>query len=103
MTRDEKGRYIKGHEPTGGRKSKAVEERYLEAFKAAVKPEDITDIVAKALDQAKHGDAEARKFIFGYAIGMPVQRNEVSGPDGEPVQMDILYVLSKLIPPTPES
>jgi recombinational DNA repair protein RecR len=85
MTRDEKGRFIKGHEKIGGRKSKATEQSYLSIMLDVISEDDFREIVIKARDQAKRGDATARKWISDYILGMPVQRTELSGPDGEPI------------------
>jgi hypothetical protein len=78
MTRDEKGRFVKGHADQGaGRKPKAIEEQYLEAFRASVSPDDWQAIIKRAVNDAKQGDAQARKFIADYMIGQPVQRQEI--------------------------
>jgi hypothetical protein len=91
MTRDEKGRFIKGHEKTGGRKSRAYEDAVMELFKKVVTPDKQRKIIEKAVDLAAHGDQAARKFIFDYLIGPPVQRSEVSGNDGEPMIIKVIY------------
>ena len=41
-----------------------------------IHPGDWDAIIGKAVDQAKRGDAMARKFIADYLIGAPVQKNE---------------------------
>jgi hypothetical protein len=74
MTRDENGRFVKGHDKIGGRKPKAIEKAYLDIFKATVSKNDWEVIIIKAIDQAKRGDAVARKFIADYMIGAPVQK-----------------------------
>ena len=72
--RDQKGRFEKGHEKIGGRKARAIEERYLEAFKSSVTVEDFIAIVQRAVLDAKRGDTAARKFIADYLIGTPVEK-----------------------------
>lgn len=86
MVRDSGGKFVKGHENLGaGRKKKSVEQAYLNAFKSAVSKDDWVAIITKAVEQAKRGDSEARRFIASYLIGMPIQRNEISGPNGDPI------------------
>ena len=84
MTRDENGKFVKGHEKTGGRKKRSIEERYLEVFKKTVSEDDWTEIIAKAVTDAKRGDSMARKFIADYIIGPPVQRTDLT-TDGKPL------------------
>lgn len=84
--RDEHGRFIQGHKSNGGRKARAVEQTYLDVTLGAVSLDDWREIVGKARDQAKRGDSTARKWLSDYILGLPVQRTELSGPDGEPLQ-----------------
>lgn len=77
MTRDDKGRFPKGVSGNPkGRKARPTEEKYLAVFKQCVDEEDIKAIARKAVEQAKRGDPMARKFIFDYLVGPPVQKNE---------------------------
>lgn len=102
MTRDEKGRFVDGHEKTGGRKSKPIEERYLKIFKSSVSPEDWKAIIDRAVLDATRGDAVARKFIADYLIGTPIQRSEITGAEGGPIETkDVSDVISKLLPDAP--
>lgn len=80
--RDENGRFIKGHEKTGGRAPREREIRYHEIMLTTVSFTDWERIVQKARDQAKKGDAVARKWLSDYLIGPPVQRNEHTGEGG---------------------
>ena len=74
MTRDETGRFVKGHPGTGGRKKRQIEESYLKIFRNSVSESDWKAIIYKAVEQAKRGDNVARKFIADYLIGVPVQK-----------------------------
>lgn len=60
-----------------GRKPRATEERYLELTRQAVTEADWKAVVMKAVDQAKRGDANARKFLADYLIGPPAQKHDV--------------------------
>ena len=44
MTRDEKGRFIKGN-PGGGRLKRSTEEKYLAILRETITPEDWQDIL----------------------------------------------------------
>ena len=90
MTRDEKGRFIKGVSGNPvGRKPREVEEEYRLILVANVSQEDWAAIVRRAVSDAKKGDTSARKFIADYLIGPPVERKELTGADG-PIQITIV-------------
>ena len=94
--RDENGRFIKGH--TGnpnGRAPKAREERYYDITMTACTYKDWEAIIKKAVDQARRGDAQARKWLGDYLIGAPVQRIEQTGKDGEALKVIIEYAGNK--------
>jgi hypothetical protein len=89
--RDENGRFVKG--ATGnprGRMRKEREERYYEIMLSAVTFDDWKEIVKKAAQQARRGDAVARKWLADYLIGAPVQRTELTGKDGEKLQAAVI-------------
>ena len=45
----------------------------------------------KAADQAERGDAVARKWLSDNLIGVPVQKQEVSGADGSALEIIVRY------------
>ncbi len=90
MTRDENGRFVKGHAPMGGRPTRAKEEQYYRILITACTMKDWKAIIEKAIDQAKKGDAVARKWLADYIIGAPVQRQEVSGAGGGAIIIEII-------------
>lgn len=93
MTRDEKGRFIKGVSGNPkGRSPREVEEEYRQILVTSVTKEDWAMIVKRAVSDAKKGDTAARKFIADYLIGLPVQRNEHTGADGEALRIEIIRV-----------
>ena len=67
------------------------EEKYYEILTSTCSQNDWFQICAKAVDQAKRGDAVARKFIADYLIGQPVQKQEVTGFDGGAVEIVVTY------------
>lgn len=77
--RDDKGRFIKGNKASPGRPPKEREERYYEILLTAVTFDDWQAIVKKAAEQAKKGDAVARKWLSDYLVGAVQQRMELSG------------------------
>jgi hypothetical protein len=92
MTRDEKGRFIKGISGNPkGRPARDIEENYRAIMLDAVSPEDWRTIVLKAVDQAKRGNGLARKWLADYIIGLPVQRTEHSGPEGDALRIVFEY------------
>lgn len=86
MTRDEKGRFIKGN-PGGGRLKRSTEEKYLAILRETITPEDWQDICIRAIQDAKRGDAAARKWCADYLIGPPIERKEITGAGGGPVKL----------------
>jgi hypothetical protein len=72
-----------------GRAPKAREERYSEILISAVTFEVWEQIVKKAAEQAKKGDQAARKWLSDYLVGPPVQRQEVTGKNGNVIEVTI--------------
>lgn len=76
--RDSKGRFIKGHNGGPGRPPKEREERFYEITLSTVTYKDWKEIVEKAAEQAKRGNATARKWLSDYLIGVPDQNVNLS-------------------------
>jgi len=91
--RDNNGKFIKGVSGNpNGRPKKEREERCYEITLSAVTFDDWKAIVTKAKEQAKRGDAVARKWLADYLIGPPAQKTEITGKDGEPQKLIVEYV-----------
>lgn len=89
--REAGGRFPKGQSGNpAGRPPKVREERYREILLSTVTFEAWEDIVRKAADQAKKGDAVARKWLADYLVGVPVQRNEITGKDGDVIRVTMV-------------
>jgi len=74
MTRDDKGRFVKGNSGNpNGRPPKEREERYYEITMTACTYKDWGAIVKRAVQDAKRGDAAARKWLSDYLVGAPDQ------------------------------
>ena len=91
MTRDENGKFVKGNGGGPGRPKKQREEEYLKIMLSVVDPVEWKAICTKAVEQAKRGDATARKWIADYLIGPPVEKKEISGQEGGPVLFKVIY------------
>lgn len=89
--RDENGKFVKGSSGNPrGRMPKEREEKFYEITMNACTYKDWEVITRKAVEQAKRGDAVARKWLADYLIGAPVQRQEISGKDGEAITVQIV-------------
>lgn len=88
--RDDKGRFLKGH--TGnpnGRMPKEREIKFYDLTLSAVSDEDWTAIVLTAVKLAKRGDAQARKWLSDYLMGVPSQ--PINLDNSGPIQLVIKY------------
>ncbi len=76
--RKKNGQFAKGYKGGPGRPPKKKEERFMEVSIAAVSLKDWRAIIKKAVEQAKRGDTQARKFLADYLIGPPQQKIDVT-------------------------
>jgi hypothetical protein len=73
VERDAKGRFVKGASGNPqGRLPKQTETSYLQVSESVCTFDVWREIVAKAVEQAKRGDARARQWLSDYLIGKPV-------------------------------
>jgi stage V sporulation protein SpoVS len=79
---DGRGKFAKGNRGGPGRPKKEREEKFYEILVTSVSASDWQAIISKAVDQAKRGDAVARKWLADYLIGPPIEKKEISGSDG---------------------
>ena len=84
--RDTNGRFVKGNGGGPGRPKRSTEEKYLAALSRRVTLKEWAKIVDVAVARAKAGDGQARQWLSDYLMGKPIQRTEVSGPDGGPIE-----------------
>ena len=98
------GHFLPGNR-AGGRKPKAVERAYLDAVRNALPPEQVEDIIAKALDIALkqnswRGLVEVLQLTLAYGAGKPTQR--VVSSDGNLEQLlAVLQDSGPLLPGQP--
>ena len=87
VRRDERGRFQNGTRPGPGRPPAAREKDFLRMVVATVSPEDFAIVVARALEDAKAGDATARAWLSRILVGAEPR---LSTLDCEPVTAAIL-------------
>jgi hypothetical protein len=85
LVRDENGRVVGGVLNPNGRPKKG--HSITETIRAMMdeKPEIKKALGAKILQMAVEGDITAIKTIWNYIDGMPLQKSEIGGPDGQPI------------------
>ena len=95
--RDENGRFVKGNQVAKGngggpgRPAKKREERFMEITLSTVTFKDWGEIVKKAVQLAKRGDTQARKFLADYLLGPAQQRIDLTS-DGEQLQSPVIIL-----------
>ena len=73
IARDSKGRFVKGASGNPqGRLPKQTETSYLQVSESVCTFDVWREIVAKAVEQAKRGDARARQWLSDYLVGKPI-------------------------------
>ena len=91
--REKNGQFKKGEYKGGpGRPKKEREVEYYRILQFRCTPDDWQAIVDRAIRDAKSGDAVARRWLADYLIGPPIERKEVSGPDGNALRIEIVDV-----------
>jgi hypothetical protein len=74
-----------------GRRPKEREVEYSNIIQSNCSPSDWKMIVAKAVEQAKRGDEKARKWLSDNLVGLPVQKTELTGKDGEKIIVKLTH------------
>lgn len=78
-----------GKRPGSGRKPEEWKLIFNEALSSATTIEDLEQVIGTLRDRAKSGDSRAAALYLGYVVGKPVERQEISGPDGGPVKHEL--------------
>ena len=88
--RDNLGRFVPGSSGNPkGRQSKDRETKYLSVAQRVCGFREWREIVLVAVDQAKEGDAQARRWLSEYLIGKPVPIKDTVGD--EDVRIHVTY------------
>ena len=91
------GQFIKGHSISKGNKggtgrpSRSVEETYLRAIKDAMPPKRWFDCLQTYAALAEAGDRYALRFFADYLLGKPLERRELTGLGGQPLEIRVSY------------
>ena len=73
IARDSKGRFVKGVSGNPqGRLPRQTETSYLQVSESVCTFDVWREIVTKAVEQAKRGDARARQWLSDYLVGKPI-------------------------------
>jgi hypothetical protein len=81
------GRFLPGHCGGPGNPHAQRVHRLRSALLNTVTSTDIEEVVHKLISMAKGGDVAAIKELLDRTIGKPVTAVELSGADGEPLQL----------------
>ncbi len=90
MVRDKNGRFAKGNGGGPGRPSRDREIEYHKILIMVCTPARWEKICKQAVNDAENGDKDARKWIADYLIGPPVQKQEVTGRDGNEIVFKVI-------------
>ena len=83
------GKFVKGNKASPGRMPREKEARYYDILLTSVSFDDWKAIITRATQDAKKGDAVARKWLTDYLVGPPVERKEHTGKDGGPIRYKV--------------
>ena len=75
-----------GRRVGAGRKPEQWKELFNRALTKATTEEDLEQVLNTLRDRAKSGDSRAAALYLGYVVGKPIERQEISGPDGKPME-----------------
>lgn len=79
---------MKGNKGGPGRPTKEREQKYYEYAMNTVTFKDWQAIIGKAVQDAKRGDASARKWLSDY-LAPQSQKHELTGADGGVIRVTI--------------
>ena len=95
IERDAKGRFTKGSSGNPqGRLPKQVEKTYLQVSESVCSFDVWREIVAKAVEQARRGDARARQWLSDYLIGKPLPM-VMAMQDNQPTTLIVRYAIQE--------
>jgi len=81
-----------GQKGRSGRKSKAEEMGLQQLLDECWTLDERKECVRKLSVRASKGDLESIKLLLAYTYGKPVDRKEITGPDGGAVPIRIIEV-----------
>lgn len=85
VTRDTRGRFIKGVSGNPGGRRKGIQD----LIDSAVTEDDLKTILVRLVGMAKHGNIKAAEFLFDRLYGKPMQKTELTGKDGGAIPIEM--------------
>jgi hypothetical protein len=86
------GRFLPGNNASPGRKPRATEEEYAQVFKDVIPIERWERMIEKqALRAEQKGDLVAFKALVSYLAGAPIQKQQLTGKDGENLVINLSW------------
>ena len=95
--RESNGHFAKGNQAAKGNKGgtgrprRSVEEQWLAILRDVVDPEAVEKVFRVGLSRAMAGDIAWAKLLLSYGIGLPIQRTEISGPEGNVLHINLSW------------
>lgn len=86
-TKSKRGGARKG----AGRKPKVVEKNLHDLLADACPDEHVITIFRVMTAQAQAGDTKAAALLLGYKFGKPIERQEITGANGEGIKIVVEY------------
>lgn len=77
--------FQKGQSGNPGGRPSAPRQELSALLDEHFKPARRKKVLEKLIDDAESGNHEARVLLLAYTYGKPVERQEISGPDGDPL------------------
>jgi hypothetical protein len=87
--RREHGYFGPGNKAAAGNGNARRMQEFRRRFLEAVDPETIPKLVEQLSAAALGGDFDATKLLLEYTVGKPSQALELSGPEGEPLGLNV--------------
>lgn len=78
--------FVKGQSGNPNGRPSARRQELSDLLDSVFTQADRQAVIKAIVIDAKQGDNEARKLLLAYTFGKPVERKEISGPDGEPLK-----------------
>jgi hypothetical protein len=85
-----------GKRPGAGRRPKRQSEELQRLLKKAWPKDAREAVIRKMSEEAQAGNVKAATLLLNYEFGKPVERQEITGADGEPLMQPVADALTKV-------
>jgi hypothetical protein len=89
-----------GARPGAGRPRQEARDEFDRLLKKAIPAATVEGILNTLATEALNGNLKAAQLVLAYLVGTPIQRQEVSGPDGGNQKIVVEY---EDVAPVPDS